>query len=62
MNVKEYRGADGEIVSEHYAFLATEAKFDEMFARIRERRLPCGLLPRVFVSPLHGDPMDLMGS
>ena len=40
MNVKEYRGDDGEIVSEHYAFLVTEAEFDEIFARIQERRLP----------------------
>ena len=40
MNVKEYRGAEGEIVSEHYAFLVTEAEFDEIFARIRERHLP----------------------
>jgi hypothetical protein len=35
MNVKEYRGADGEIASQHYAFLVTEAEFDEIFARIR---------------------------
>jgi hypothetical protein len=40
MNVKDYRGADGEIVSQHYAFLVTEAEFDEIFARIRERHLP----------------------
>src|SRR4030095_12973603 len=40
MNVKEYRGADGEIVSQHYAFLVTEAEFDEIFARIQERPLP----------------------
>jgi hypothetical protein len=40
MNVKEYRGTDAEIVSQHYAFLVTEAEFDEIFARIRERRLP----------------------
>jgi len=26
-----------EIVSQHYAFLITEAEFDEIFARIRER-------------------------
>ena len=40
MNVKEYLGADGEIVPQHYAFLVTEADFDEIFARIRERHLP----------------------
>ena len=28
-----------EIVSQHYAFLITEAEFDEIFARIRERGL-----------------------
>ena len=40
MNVKEYRGKDGEIASQHYAFLVTEAEFDEVFTRIRERHLP----------------------
>lgn len=29
----------GEVVSQHYAFLITEAEFDEIFARIRERGL-----------------------
>lgn len=46
MNVKEYRGADGEIVSQHYAFLVTEAEFDEILARIRERHLPYWADPR----------------
>src|SRR4026209_2870698 len=40
MNVKEDRGGDGEVCSQHYAFLVAEAEFDEIFARIRERRLP----------------------
>jgi len=39
MNVKVYTGKDGEISSQHYAFLVTEAEFDEVFARIRERHL-----------------------
>lgn len=39
MDVEEYRGAKTEIVSQHYAFLVTEAEFDEIFARIRERNL-----------------------
>lgn len=39
MDVKEYRGAQGEIVAQHYAFLVSESEFDEIFARIRERRL-----------------------
>ena len=30
----------GEIARQHYAFLVTEAEFDEIFARIRERNLP----------------------
>ena len=40
MDVTEYRGANGEITSQHYAFLVSEREFDEIFARIRERRLP----------------------
>ena len=41
MNIEEYRSAsDAEIASQHYAFLITEAEFDEIFARIRERHLP----------------------
>jgi catechol 2,3-dioxygenase-like lactoylglutathione lyase family enzyme len=47
MNVKEYRGDDGEIVSQHYAFLVTEIEFDEIFARIRERHLPYWADPRL---------------
>jgi catechol 2,3-dioxygenase-like lactoylglutathione lyase family enzyme len=47
MNVKEYRGGDREIVSQHYAFLVTEAEFDEIFARIRERHLPYWADPRL---------------
>ena len=40
MNVEEYRaGANDEITSQHYAFLVSEAEFDEIFARIRDRRL-----------------------
>ena len=31
--------ADGEITSQHYAFLMDEREFDEVFDRIRERRL-----------------------
>jgi len=40
MNVEDYRGADAEITSQHYAFLVSELEFDAIFARIRERRLP----------------------
>ena len=35
----DYIDADGEITSQHYAFLVSEIEFDEIFARIRERRL-----------------------
>jgi catechol 2,3-dioxygenase-like lactoylglutathione lyase family enzyme len=31
---------DGPVTSQHYAFLVTEAEFDEIFARIRERAIP----------------------
>jgi catechol 2,3-dioxygenase-like lactoylglutathione lyase family enzyme len=31
---------DPEIHQRHYAFLVSEAEFDEIFARIRERELP----------------------
>jgi catechol 2,3-dioxygenase-like lactoylglutathione lyase family enzyme len=40
MNIEDYRSsANGEIASHHYAFLISEAEFDEISARIRERRL-----------------------
>ena len=35
----DYITADGEITSQHYAFLVDENEFDEIFERIRERRL-----------------------
>jgi catechol 2,3-dioxygenase-like lactoylglutathione lyase family enzyme len=31
---------DGAVTSQHYAFLVTEAEFDDIFARIRARELP----------------------
>jgi catechol 2,3-dioxygenase-like lactoylglutathione lyase family enzyme len=40
MDVKEYRGTDGEMTPQHYAFLVSESEFDEIFARIRGRGLP----------------------
>lgn len=40
MNVGDYtRGGSDAIASQHYAFLVSEAEFDEIFARIRTRRL-----------------------
>ena len=32
----DFYETDGKIASQHYAFLITEAEFDEIFARIRE--------------------------
>jgi catechol 2,3-dioxygenase-like lactoylglutathione lyase family enzyme len=36
----DYMKAEGDITSQHYAFLVSEAEFDEIFARIKKRRLP----------------------
>jgi catechol 2,3-dioxygenase-like lactoylglutathione lyase family enzyme len=36
----DFSKADGEIHPQHYAFLASEVEFDEIFGRIRERGLP----------------------
>lgn len=35
----DFMESDGEIVSQHYAFLVSEQEFDEIFGRIRERGL-----------------------
>ena len=35
----DYISTDSQITSQHYAFLVDEIEFDEIFARIRERRL-----------------------
>jgi catechol 2,3-dioxygenase-like lactoylglutathione lyase family enzyme len=35
----DYVRHEGEITAQHYAFLVTEAEFDSIFARIRERGL-----------------------
>ena len=36
----DFLETDEEIIVEHYAFLISEAEFDEIFARIRARKLP----------------------
>ncbi|MBI3530448.1 MAG: VOC family protein [Betaproteobacteria bacterium] len=36
----DFMDADGEIASQHYAFLISEPEFDEIFGRIRKRDLP----------------------
>ena len=35
----DFLDADGEIASQHYAFLVSEAEFDAIFARIKARKL-----------------------
>jgi catechol 2,3-dioxygenase-like lactoylglutathione lyase family enzyme len=35
----DFMNADGKISSQHYAFLISEPEFDEIFARIRARKL-----------------------
>ena len=35
----DYYEADGEIAPQHYAFLVSEAEFDQIFGRIQERGL-----------------------
>ena len=35
----DYLAADGEISSQHYAFLVDEAEFDAIFDRIKKRKL-----------------------
>jgi catechol 2,3-dioxygenase-like lactoylglutathione lyase family enzyme len=35
----DFMQTEGEIPSQHYAFLVSETEFDEIFARIRERGL-----------------------
>ncbi len=36
----DFMDTDDAIASQHYAFLVSEAEFDEIFARIQERDLP----------------------
>ena len=35
----DFLDADGEIASQHYAFLVSEEEFDAIFARIKDRKL-----------------------
>ena len=36
----DFMEIDGKITPQHYAFLVSEAEFDEIFGRIRERAIP----------------------
>ena len=38
----DYMNTDADITPQHYAFLASEAEFDEIFARIHNRGVPSG--------------------
>ena len=35
----DYMDVEGEIAPQHYAFLVSDSEFDEIFARIRDRKL-----------------------
>jgi catechol 2,3-dioxygenase-like lactoylglutathione lyase family enzyme len=37
----DYLDVDGEIARQHYAFLVSESEFDDIFNRVRGRKLPC---------------------
>ena len=36
----DFMNVDDEITTQHYAFLVSESEFDEIFGRIRNRRMP----------------------
>ena len=36
----DFMNGDGEISTQHYAFLVSELEFDQIFDRVRERSLP----------------------
>lgn len=38
--ILDYMDVDGEITRQHYAFLVEDSDFDDIFKRIRERKLP----------------------
>ena len=41
----DYMDTDGEITPQHYAFLTSDAEFDQIFGRIQERELPYWAIP-----------------
>jgi hypothetical protein len=41
----DYMDVDGEIARQHYAFLVSESDFEDIFNRIRGRKLPFGPIP-----------------
>ena len=36
----DFMKTEGDVISQHYAFLVSEAEFDEIFARMKARNLP----------------------
>ena len=51
----DYMDVEGEIVSQHYAFLVSELEFDAIFSRIRERHL------RYWADPFREKPDQING-
>lgn len=49
----DFIDSGGEIVPQHYAFLVSESEFDEIFDRIRERRLS------YWADPYHREPGEI---
>jgi hypothetical protein len=49
----DFLQVDGPITSQHYAFLTTEAEFDEIFARIVGRGMS------YWADPGHGEPSEI---
>ena len=41
----DYMDTDGEITPQHYAFLTSEAEFDEIFDQIFDQSFPTGPIP-----------------
>lgn len=49
----DFVDTDGDFDRLHYAFLVTESEFDEIFARIKDRRLP------YWSDPMHNHPDEI---
>ena len=49
----DFMTVDGDIASQHYAFLVSENEFDEIFGRIKERGLP------YWADPYHDEPGEI---
>lgn len=49
----DFRNAEGPISSRHFAFLVSEAEFDEIWGRIKERGLPWA------ADPFHERPYEI---